>query len=382
MGVGFDEELRLQYAALRRVWGVGPRDRVLDIGCGSGQTTRDAARLASEGSALGVDLSASAVERARELSRSVDNVAFECGDAQVHPFPSARFDLAISRCGMMFFRDPAAAFANIARALRPGGRLVMMTWQSAANNEWDVAIRRALTDIGAPAVTEGSAAFSLAEPPEVAGLLQAAGFADVAFGEVREPVYYGPEVAAALDWVRGFASTRAMTRRLDPDATTGALREVLAAHLGDDGVWFDARAWIITARRRLPSHPRPEQSKVSNAEPTLSATRYMLMIANIARSRAAPMMGPQLPPLARFRRHQMIVSTMPDAVTAKSAKTRRATGHDIPINVPQVLASCSRRSASASTAHKLMGRQTMFATKMVEGFRTHGGMGAGWRGAL
>ena len=86
----------------------------------------------------------------------------------------------------------------------------------------------------------------------MAEILQAAGFADVAFTDVHEPVSYGPDVSVALDWVRGFTRTSEVLKRLDPDAVTRAedrLRTVLAAHLSDDGVWFDSRAWIITAHR-------------------------------------------------------------------------------------------------------------------------------------
>jgi len=89
----------------------------------------------------------------------------------------------------------------------------------------------------------------------VTQILEAAGFAGVAFTDVREPVYYGPDVAAALDWVRGFICTSQVLKRLDPAAAARAarrLREALAAHLSDDGVWFNSRAWIITAR----SHSR------------------------------------------------------------------------------------------------------------------------------
>jgi hypothetical protein len=106
--------------------------------------------------------------------------------------------------------------------------------------------------------TEGSAAagsdaFSLADPQAVTGILEAAGFAVVAFTDVHEPVYYGPDVAAALDWIRGFACTSDMLSRLDPAAAAhalGRLRKMLAAHLTGDGVWFDSRAWIVSARRR------------------------------------------------------------------------------------------------------------------------------------
>lgn len=84
-------------------------------------------------------------------------------------------------------------------------------------------------------------------------ILEVAGFAEVACTEVDEPVYYGPDVAAALGWVRGFACTRDVLERLDPAAAAlaaGRLREALAAHLSQDGVWFNSCAWIVTARRR------------------------------------------------------------------------------------------------------------------------------------
>jgi SAM-dependent methyltransferase len=155
----------------------------------------------------------------------------------------------------MFFDDPVAAFANVRRALRPPGRLVMMVWQAHERNEWDVAIDQSLGAAGRPVAgaCEGPDPFSLADPPTVKEILQAAGFAGVAFTDVCEPVCYGPDVAAALDWVRGFTSTSEVLNRLDPAAATRAverLREALATHMSDDGVWFNSRAWIVTA------HPR------------------------------------------------------------------------------------------------------------------------------
>ena len=254
---GYDAELRRYDEVLRRAFGVQPGDRVLDIGCGTGRTTRQAARTARAGSALGVDVSASAIGRARELARAegLRNVTFEHADAQVHRFPEERFDLAVSRFGTMFFADPRAAFANIGRALRPSGRLVMLVWQAGELNEWDVAIRQALAgpEGAAASVSGGPDPFSLADPPAVAETLEAAGFTGAAFTDVREPVYYGPDVAAALDWVKGFTSTSKVLNRLDPDAAAraaGRLRGTLAAHLQYDGVWFNSRAWIVTARRR------------------------------------------------------------------------------------------------------------------------------------
>jgi SAM-dependent methyltransferase len=253
---GYDAELQRHNEVLRRACGIRLRDHVLDIGCGTGQTTRQAARTARAGRALGVDVRSAAIKRARELAAAegLGNVAFEHADAQVCRFPRERFDLAISRFGTMFFDDPAAAFANIGRALRPAGRLVMMVWQAHDRNEWDVAICRSLGVPQAPAarVSGGPDPFSLADPPAVTEILETAGFADVTFADVREPVYYGPDVAAALDWVRGFTCTSQALNRLAPAAAASAvrrLREVLAAHHSGDGVWFNSRAWIVTARR-------------------------------------------------------------------------------------------------------------------------------------
>jgi len=230
----------------------------VDIGCGAGQTTREAARLARAGSALGVDVSAPAIERARELARvqGMRNVTFERADAQVHPFPREHFDLAISRFGTMFFDDPVAAFTNIRRALRQAARLVILVWQAHERNEWEAAIRRALAGPeGSPAAASaapGPDPFSLGDPPAVTEILEAAGFAEVTFTDVDEPVYYGPDVATALDWVNGFAITKDALSRLDPAAAAraeGRLREMLAAHLSGTGVWLGSRAWVVTARR-------------------------------------------------------------------------------------------------------------------------------------
>jgi SAM-dependent methyltransferase len=249
----YDAELRRHQEVLRRAWNVRPDDHVLDIGCGSGQTTREAALLAHAGSALGIDISASAIERARELAHAqgIRNVAFDCADAQVYRFPRERFDLTISRFGTMFFTEPVAALGNVGRALRRDGRLVMMVWQAHDRNEWDVAIRQSLAGPGA-VISAGPDPFSLADPPVVTGILEAAGFMDFTFADVHEPMYFGPDVAAAVDWIRSFAYTSEVLSRLDPAAAAralGRLRETLAAHMSDGGVWFDSRAWIVTARR-------------------------------------------------------------------------------------------------------------------------------------
>ena len=249
----YDAELRLHNERFRAAAQVGSGDHVLDIGCGTGLSTREAARAASAGSVLGVDTSAPMLERARQISdaEGLTNVAYELADAQVHPLAQERFDLCISRFGTMFFADPVAAFTNIGRALRPAARLVLLVWQERDRNEWATAIRRALT--AAPVTSRGPDAFSLADPAVTERILTAAGFAEISFTEVHEPVYYGPDSATALDAVLRLLKFEDLLADLDAAAAGQArtrLHSTLDAHDTDGGVYFDSRAWIVTARRR------------------------------------------------------------------------------------------------------------------------------------
>lgn len=256
----FDAEIRPHNERFRAAARVGPRDRVLDVGCGTGQSTREAARAARSGSALGVDLSAPALELARRLSdqEGLRNVTYERADAQVHHFQPEHFDVCISRFGVMFFADPVAAFSNIGRALRPGARLVVMAWQDRSRNEWTSAIGQALTT-GTAAPTPPAAPacgpdpFSLGDPAMAERILAASGFAEVAFTDVHEPVYYGADSAIAFDFVLGLRGTQDLLADLDgptAERVLQRLRATLAEHDTGSGVFFDSRAWIITARRR------------------------------------------------------------------------------------------------------------------------------------
>ncbi|ATU91529.1 class I SAM-dependent methyltransferase [Phyllobacterium zundukense] len=247
----YDAELRRHNEVFRAAVRVGRRDRVLDIGCGAGQSTRDAACVAVEGSVLGIDLSPEMLETARRRSgeEGLQNVIFEQGDAQRQAFPSASFDLCISRFGVMFFADPAAAFANIGRAMRPGARLVWMVWQSQDRNEWATAIQRALAP--GTAISAGTApAFSLGEPAIAAEILRTAGFTSIDFAEVHEPVFYGLDVDAAYDALLGlqFIKDPLARANVDDDALQ-RLRDLVETHMSAEGVLFDSRAWIITAHK-------------------------------------------------------------------------------------------------------------------------------------
>lgn len=145
----------------------------------------------------------------------------------------------------MFFADAIAAFRNIRGALAAGGRLVMMVWQAREANEWSMAVH------GDHA--QSTAAFSLADPATVERILDASGFAHTTFQDVHEPVYYGDSIEAALDWIGQFQATRNALQSLDAasaERERTRLRRIVAQHYRDQGVWFDSRTWIISARCR------------------------------------------------------------------------------------------------------------------------------------
>ena len=248
----YDAELRRHHERFKAAMRIGPSDRVLDVGCGAGQTTREAARLAVSGSVLGVDVSESMLERARSLTAAegLGNVRYELGDIEVHRLPRKHFDVVISRFGTMFFADPVAAFRNIARAARPQAPLVMLVWQPHHRNEWSTALQTAL---GMDKTSSGADPFSLGDPATTQSILEAAGFADVGFEDVQEPVFYGSNVETALPIVcsmRFVTDVLATLNSAAAEAVLTRLRSSLDAHLTDRGVEFDSRAWLVTTRRR------------------------------------------------------------------------------------------------------------------------------------
>ena len=253
----FDATIGPHHGVLMTAAAVVPGERVLDLGCGNGQTSRDAARAAGEsGGVLGVDLSGPMLARAAQLAKDegLGNVRFEQADAQVYPFEAGAFDVAISRFGVMFFEDPVAAFANIASGLRSGGRLAMLVWQSPRANEWISSIRTAVSvgrDLPSPP-PGAPGPFALADPDNARRVLTVAGFADVAFAASERPFNVGSDTEGAYTFISGLQAVLMMLEDLD-EATTaqalGNLRATVAAHETPDGVVFGSAAWVLTARK-------------------------------------------------------------------------------------------------------------------------------------
>jgi SAM-dependent methyltransferase len=237
---GFDGAL-LEAAA------IGPRDHVLDLGCGNGYVTRLAARRAPLGRVLGVDLSAPMLARARSLTEQegVPNVAFERGDAQVHPFPDAAFDAAISRFGIMFFADPVAAFGNVRRALRDGGRLAFLSMAPLAGT--DLAAVFAAIAPRPAAVTGHSGPMSLSDPDRVHEILEAAGFRDVSCRTVHADQVWGRDAADAAEFLAGWGPVRHNLG--DGDGIRAAITDAMRPFERDGAVRLRGTAWLVRARR-------------------------------------------------------------------------------------------------------------------------------------
>jgi SAM-dependent methyltransferase len=234
--------------------GIQDHAQVLDVGCGTGDTTRAAGRLASSGAALGVDLSRRMIQVARQLAarEGLTNARFEQVDAQIHPFAESSIDVVISRTGAMFFGDLVAAFRNLGRALRPEGRMALLVWQEPPRNEWilDISTALAAGRSRPPPPPEAPGPFAMSDPDRVRSVLHRAGFAAPRFENLHEPMYFGSDPDDAHKFILGLAGW--MMDGLDDDGRAralDALRTTLDAHDTDEGVMYDSAAWLITAER-------------------------------------------------------------------------------------------------------------------------------------
>ncbi|RKN39380.1 class I SAM-dependent methyltransferase [Micromonospora endolithica] len=230
---------------------VRPGDRVLDLGCGTGHLTRSAARRA--GTALGIDLSTPMLERARASATAerVSNVRFVQGDAQVHPFEPASVDVALSRFGVMFFADPVAAFTNVGRAVRPGGRLAFVCLDDIRDGDLGTVLA-ALAPFLPPPASDGTGVaepLSLADPAVVHRVLGAAGWTDVGCVPAEAPGVWGRDAADAAAFLVGWGPIRHQLDPADTERAAAALAVALRGFARPDGVRLRGTAWLVTARR-------------------------------------------------------------------------------------------------------------------------------------
>jgi SAM-dependent methyltransferase len=232
--------------------------RVLDVGCGGGETTLALGELVGPtGSVLGVDVSRPLLDhaQARASRAGVTNVTFELADAQTAALPEGAFDRLFSRFGVMFFQDPVAAFTNLRKALKSDARMAFVCWRSLADNPWmKVPMAAVAKHVEVPRPephAPGPMAF--ADAQRTRGILERAGFREVAFEAVDAPMNVGGGLGDLDDTVAfmtRIGPTASLLRQAAPEARAAALteiREALAAYHGPSGVVMPASVWVVTA---------------------------------------------------------------------------------------------------------------------------------------
>lgn len=234
-----------------------PGQHLLDIGCGTGPTSIELGRLVAPGGTVqGLDISSSMVDAARTRAgeSGLDNVRFDVADVQSAPLAGRELDGVLSRFGVMFFTDPAAAFANVRTGLRTGGHLAFACWQELVANEWMFVPGVAAVGVtGRPPSMPGPGQpgpFSLCDPDRIRALLAGAGYTDVSVDDVRTEVVI-PEVRVeeVIEAAVGLGAVHEqVTSHPDlADAIVDAVRDEMSGRLVDGEVRLAAAAWVVSA---------------------------------------------------------------------------------------------------------------------------------------
>ncbi|WP_238364018.1 class I SAM-dependent methyltransferase [Mesobacterium pallidum] len=241
--------------------GVQRGQRILDVGCGFGDTAVALAEATGpEGAVLGVDCCEAFLAQARHAAemQQVPNVRFLCADVE-RGIDAPAFDMVFARFGTMFFANPVAGLRAMRACLKPGGRLAHIVWRDRADNPWLIEardiVRRFLPAPGADAASCGPGPFSMADEAVTRAQMEAAGYADIVFHRVDAKVRVGRDIADAIAFQLAIgpagetfreAGDLAEQRRPEIEAALAAMFEAVIAREGD--LWMDSSSWLITAR--------------------------------------------------------------------------------------------------------------------------------------
>jgi SAM-dependent methyltransferase len=244
------------HAAIERL-SLRPGEQVLDVGCGCGTTTLELAkRVGSGGTVVGADVSRPMLAHARERAGQSGSIAsFLEADAQTHDFGEGAYDAVFSRVGVMFFKSPEAAFANLRRAVKPGGRLTFACWRDKTDNPWLVTAMKVAgqyIELPPPPEVGEPGPFSFADEGHVRPIVEGAGWADVAFERHDTKLHLGSDAEDATKFIMQMGPASPLVAEADEKtqaAVFGDLKAAMAPHAGPQGVQMEASIWIVTAKQ-------------------------------------------------------------------------------------------------------------------------------------
>jgi ubiquinone/menaquinone biosynthesis C-methylase UbiE len=239
---------------------VRPGDRVLDVGCGFGDTAIKLANMVGpEGEVVGIDCCDAFLDYARKdiEAHGLTNVRLMRGDAEI-ALPQDQFDFVFARFGTMFFANPVAGLRNMRKSLRPGGRMVHIVWRDRSDNPWlsmakDIVLQY-LPPPGDDAQTCGPGPFSMSDEDTVRAMMKAAGYSDIEFRRVDAPVLIGADVADAIAFQLAIGPAGEVFREAGEVAEQrrgeieAALAEAIARQTtSSEGIVMPSSSWVISA---------------------------------------------------------------------------------------------------------------------------------------
>jgi SAM-dependent methyltransferase len=231
-------------------------ERILEIGCGTGTTTLAlGGRVGTSGEILAADLSRPMLNKAIERANvSAEHpITFVEADAQVHSFPTATFDAVYSRFGVMFFDDPIAAFRNIRKAVRPGGRMAYVCWADRKANPWiriPAGAAKTCLDLPAPPPDDAPGQFSMENEDRVQQILHDAGWSDIGLERFTVEGSIGSNAADAARFITKMGPMSEPFALADSDTqnkTLQVIEEALTPYSNDSGVTLGFSTWIVSA---------------------------------------------------------------------------------------------------------------------------------------
>lgn len=251
-----DAEIRPFGEAAMAAARVRAGERVLDVGCGCGDTSLALAQMAGPaGGVTGLDVSAPMLAVARRRAAGVANLSFAEGDASRAELPGP-FDLLYSRFGVMFFDQPEAAFRHLRGAMTPGGRLSFVCWQAPGNNPWAAVPAKAARQASGldlpPADPHAPGPFAFADTERVKGILEGGGWTGVAFAPFEGVMALGSTVRRAAEMASRMGPASRVAREAGPEKLPGIIDAIEAALTplagADGGIALPARTWVVTAK--------------------------------------------------------------------------------------------------------------------------------------